>query len=442
MKKTALLLGTLFLLSPVYSQSPGPDSLLTPEEAVRLALEANYDIRLARSEAEIARTNNTRANAGMLPTVDLLVDETFTLSAFQQTRANGDKLEDVGVPVNSASAAVQLNWTLFDGRRMFIAKRRLEAVESLGRLNLQASVEQTTADVLQAYYDIVRGRLQERALNEVIVLNEERLRIAEARLAAGFAAQTDALQARIDLNQRRADLLNQQVAIEVAKRALNRLLVRPPQTQFEVPDTLAVTYVPVREMLLANLRSSNATLLSLQKSAEVAALLVDESRTLNKPRIVGIGEFGLDRTDNPAGFALNNNQAGLTVGARLSVPLYTGGNLRRQVEVARLEAEQAVIRVDAQRLAIEAALDDQIAFFNIQQQVLALEAENVRTAREALNISTERFRLGQTDALEVQAAQNSLEQALARRNLVLYNQKIAEIQLQLLAPVPAGGSGQ
>jgi outer membrane protein TolC len=130
------------------------------------------------------------------------------------------------------------------------------------------------------------------------------------------------------------------------------------------------------------------------------------------------------------------------VGARLSVPLYTGGNLRRQVEVARLEAEQAVIRVDAQRLAIEAALDDQIAFFNIQQQVLALEAENVRTAREALNISTERFRLGQTDALEVQAAQNSLEQALARRNLVLYNQKIAEIQLQLLAPVPAGGSGQ
>ncbi|MFM8488755.1 MAG: TolC family protein, partial [Bacteroidota bacterium] len=102
-----------------------------------------------------------------------------------------------------------LAWTVFDGRRMFIAKNRLEQTDALGQLNLKNSVQTTAANVLVAYYDITRSKMQEKALQEVIALNEERLRIAEARLAAGFAAQTDALQARIDLNQRKADLILQ-----------------------------------------------------------------------------------------------------------------------------------------------------------------------------------------------------------------------------------------
>lgn len=438
MKKSILLLVWGLLSNIAHSQVPNsrpqnPGSLLTPEEAVRLALENNYDIRLSRADAEIAQLNNTKANAGMLPVVNLVASENFTLSSFQQKLANGTEFKDFGAPFNSANAGVQLSWTLFDGRRMYIAKKRLEELEALGKLNLQNTVQTTTAAVLGAYYDIVRSRLQERAIAEVITLNEERLRIAEARLAAGFAAQTDALQARIDLNQRRSDLLNQQTATDAAKRALNRLLVRPPETLFDVDENLVNTYTPDRNALLEKILDQNPTLVSLQKNADVAALIVDENRTLNKPRITGIGQFNALRSDNGSGFQLNNTQAGLTVGAGLVLPLYTGGNLKRQIDVAQVQARQATLRVEAQRIALQAELDDQIAFFKTQQQVLGLEEDNVKNARENLNVSTERFRLGQTNALEVQTAQNSLEQALARRNLVQYNLKSSEIQLRLLA---------
>lgn len=428
----------LFLLAlghplGVFAQSTASDSLLTAHDAVRMALENNFDIRLARADADIARLNNTKANAGMLPNINLVAGETFTLAAFRQKRVNGDEVSDVGVPSNTASAAVELDWTLFDGRRMYIAKRRLEAQETLGQTTLKAEVQNTTAAVLQAYYDIVRGRLQERALAEVIALNEERLRIAEARLAAGFAAKTDALQARIDLNQRRADLMAQQTATAIAKRSLNILLARAADTPFTVEENLDNAYVPERASLLQKMQIQNPTLLALQQNAQVASLLVEESRTLNKPRIAGIGQLGVNRSDNPAGFALNNTQGGLTVGATLSVPLYTGGNLRRQVDIAQVAAQQAVVRLDAERLSSEARLDNQLAQFQMQRQVLDLEEQNVTTARENLQVSTERFRLGQTNSLEVQSAQNSLEQALARRNLVLYNLKVGEVNLRLLA---------
>ena len=408
-------------------------ALLSPEEAVRIALENNFDIRLVRSDAEIARLNNTKANAGMLPTVNLVANENFTLSAFQQKLANGNDFNALGAPFNAFSTGVQLSWTLFDGRRMYITKNRLEELEALGQLNLQAGVQQTTAAVLLNYYDIVRSRLLERSIEELITLNEERLRIAEARLAAGFAAQTDALQARIDLNQQRSNLLSQQSATATAKRNLNQLLARASNTEFDVDGEIVNNYVPNRDRLLEQMLAQNPQRLSLQKSATVAALSVEEARRLNKPRITGIGQLNVQRTDNGAGFLLNNTQAGIVVGASLVVPLYTGGNIRRQVDVARISAEQAAVRIDAQQLALETTLDDQIAFFQIQQQVLALEAENVTSARESLSVSTERFRLGQTNALEVQLAQNTLEQALFRENVVLYNLKTAELQLRLLA---------
>ncbi len=436
MKKYILPLFGVLLFYTAYSQianSSSASAVLSPEEAVRLALENNYDIRLSRADADIARLNNIKANAGMLPVVNLVANENFTLSSFQQKLANGTEFKDFGAPFNTANAGVQLSWTLFDGRRMFIAKKRLEEVESLGNLNLQNAVQNTTATVLGAYYEIVRSRLQERAIAEVITLNEERLRIAEARLAAGFAAQTDALQARIDLNQRRADLLNQQTTTDAAKRTLNRLIVRPPETLFDVDENIVNVYAPDRNTLLEKILTQNPAIVSLQKSADVAALVVDENRTLNKPRITGIGQFNALRSDNGSGFQLSNTQAGLTVGAGLVIPLYTGGNLRRQVEVAQVQARQAGLRVDAQRIAVQAEVDNQLSFYKTQQQVLGLEEENVKNARENLNVSTERFRLGQTNALEVQTAQNSLEQALTRRNLVQYNLKSAEIQLRLLA---------
>ena len=422
-----------FCLSfPLFAQNPA-DPILMPQDAVRIALENNYDIRISQADLEIAARNNTKGNAGMLPTVNFVANENLTLSAFQQKLANGSEFKAAGAPFNNANAGVQLSWTLFDGRRMQITKRRLEELEALGGMNLQNTVQQTSATVLQSYYDIVRSILQERALNEVIALNEERLRIAEARLAAGFAAQTDALQARIDLNQRRADLILQQTTTTNTKRSLNRLLARAPETAFQVYDTLSTNFTPERNALVQKILSNNPSLLSLQKAAEIAALVVDENRTLNKPRLVGTSQLNAVRSDNGAGFTLSNTQAGLTVGAGLVIPLYSGGNAKRQVETAQLAAQQSSLRIDNQRLNLESELDNQLAIYGSQQQILGLEEDNVRIARENLNVSTERFRLGTTNGLEPQIAQNSLEQALSRRDLVLYNLKVTEIRLRLLA---------
>ena len=259
------------------------------------------------------------------------------------------------------------------------------------------------------------------------------MRIAEARLAAGFATQPDALQARIDLNRQRGDLLAQQNTTRTAKRSLNRLVARDPETPFSVVEDLNNLYVPDREALLQGLQSANPDLLSLKMGEQIAAYLIDEAEGRRKLRLTTNSTLNAQRTDNTSGFLLNNTQSGLTLGLGLTYPLYDGGLLKSRAEVARVGAERAALQTEARKLELTAALDNQLSDYQTQQAILAYEEENVGNARESLNISTERFRLGQTNSLEVQQAQSTFEQTLGRRNLVRFNLKQAEVQLRLLA---------
>lgn len=409
--------------------------LLTPDEAVRIALENNYGIRLARADAEIGKINNTKGYAGMLPTVNLVANEQFSVNAFHQKLASGSEFNTAAAPFNTANAAIQLNWPLYDGRLMFVTKSRLEAIQKLGELNTQAAVFQLTNEALAAYYNIVKNKLQRKSIEEIIALNTERLRIAEARLAAGMAAQTDALQARIDLNQRKSDLMLMENAIETAKRALNLLLARPADTAFDVTDQLESTFQPDKAALIGQMNAQNPQLLALRQNEAVAALVVEEARRLNKLRINGIGQFNVAKTDNGGGQVKSSAQAGIAVGASLALPLYAGGNYKRQVEVAKVNALKANLNIEQTRMALENNLENALAQFETYRKTLLLDSQNIDAARESLQVSTERFRLGQTNALEVQAAQNNLEQALQRLNLTQFNVKIAELAVKAVVGI-------
>ncbi len=423
----------IFFLTLLPGALLAQDTLLRADQAVEIALENNFAIRISQTDAEVARLNNTKANAGILPTVNLVANDNFTVSAFQQQLANGNEFNDLGATFNTINAGVQLGWTLYDGRRMYRAKDRLELQEALGDMNLRGAVQRTTAAVLQTYYGIAASRLQEQSLEEVIALNEERLRIAEARLAAGFATQNDALQARIDLNQRRGDLLAQQNTTLATKRNLNLLLARDPLTPFSVDENLENVYVPERTALLEGLQTANPELLAALLNEQIAAVQVDEAEAVRKPRISTNSQLNALRTDNTSGFLLNNTQAGLTLGLAFTLPIYDGGLLKSRVKIAQLDAQRAALTKEANQLDLETRLDNQLSEVATQQQILVFEEENVVNARESLNISTERFRLGQTNSLEVQQAQSTFEQALVRRNLLLFRLKQAEVQLKLLA---------
>jgi outer membrane protein TolC len=382
-------------------------TILSVEEAIQIALDKNYDISIARNEGLIARTNNTAGNAGMLPDIGF--------------NANWD--------VTSIGANVSLNWTVFDGGKMFIAKERLSEIQSLGEIRFREQVLQTLSAVISAYYNVVKLKQQLLSTEQNIEYNRVRVTIAETGFTSGAKKKTDLLQAKIDLNVNLENAINQHAQILSAKRELANLLAIGNDSLFEVIDSITLNYTPNKSRLQQMLYSKNSKLLAFEKQLEIEKLMLKENYRSQLPKIdLRSGYYYLSAKDEDA----STNSHWPQVGLNLSVPIFQSGDLRRQIALSKIGIESASFDVENVKLAINTELKNALTSYENQQEMLTIERENHELAKENLEISLQRMRYGEATSLEVRMAQSDFEDSSTRLVNFQYNLKLAETKLKQL----------
>ena len=153
--KVVLFVIILFSISNINAQKT-----LTVDDAVKIALKNNFDIRIAHNDATIAKVNNTLGNSGILPTVALNGASSYAINNTYQKYPDGATVNLPSLNTSLITAGAQLSWTLFDGGRMFVTKRKLSEIESLGEFQFRDKVLITLFNVISAYYDIVSCTLR------------------------------------------------------------------------------------------------------------------------------------------------------------------------------------------------------------------------------------------------------------------------------------------
>lgn len=424
------ILAFLFLL--IIMPSLSAQNVMTLEEAVGKALKDNYDILIARTAAEVSKTNNTPGNAGMLPGLTVNATDNYSVIALEQKLSNGTNISKPNATSNSISSNVALSWTVFDGFKMFVTKQKLSQLEALGETQFKEQVMQTVYDVTIAYYNLVKQKQQLASLQEVINYNMIRVKILQTSFDAGLTAKNNLLQAKIDLNVFSENAFNQQAIILVARRNLNNMLSQPPELMYEVSDSIPLSDLPAADTIMQKLLDMNPTVLAFKQQAEVARLSVKEFSALRLPKVTLNGNYNLNQTNNSAGYQLYNRTLGPQVGGTISIPIFQGGNLARQVKVAKLQYNSAQFSLDQIKLNMITALHNAISDFENQKQLLEIEKSNDLLAKENLEISLQRLKLGQTTELEVKLAQESYVDSATRLINFMYNVKVAETRLKQL----------
>jgi outer membrane protein TolC len=430
MKITIILSLLIISLSVSHAQQ-----LITAQDAVSVALKNNYDILVAHNSASIDSVNNTPGNAGMLPNIAITGSNSYSPSNnVDQKLSDGTQLASSNAQSNSLNAGVGLNWTLFDGGKMFVTKKKLNEIQALGEIQFRERVLQTMYDVILAYYDVVRQKQQLASINEVITYNLERVKISQTTFDAGLSAKTNLLQAKIDLNVFQEDAINQQSVIIAAKRTLNQFLGRSADISFEVLDSIPLNYIPDKKELVQKLDSSNTSILAFQKQVNVSKLSLKEMNTLLLPKINFNAGYGLSQSNNTVVSTLMNRTYGPQIGGTISIPIYQSGNAIRQIKTAKIQLQSAEYDLESARLQVNEQLQNALTQFENQQQLLIIEKDNAILAKENLEITIQRLRYGQTTSLEVTLAEGSFVESLTRLINFEYNLKVAETKLkQLLA---------
>jgi len=421
--------GFFFLM--IFSMADA-QGILSVEDAVKIALKNNYDIRIAGNDAAISQANNTLGNAGMLPEVGITGNGGYDVNHVKQKLSGGTETNYSGFTTKSYSAGVELSWTLFDGGKMFVTKNKLNEIEVLGDIQFRDMILQTQYNVIAAYYDVVRQKQQLVSINQIISYNTELVKILQTGFDAGSTLKNDLLQSKIDLNVYKENAINQEFTIDAAIKALKLLLGLDADTLFEVSDSIPLNYAPNKNELLQKLDVANTGILSIQKQLDIAKLNLKEYSSFRYPLIGFKAGYYTSQTDNSAGTILQNHSWGPQLGGTVSIPLYQSGNINRQISIARIGIESARFELENVKLQARTELLNAIEAFDNQQRLLAIEKENNGFATENLVISLQRMKHGQTTSLEVHQAQDNYVQSFTRLINFEYNLKIAETRLKQL----------
>lgn len=406
---------------------------LTAEEAVRIAVEQNHGIRMARLDARSAELMNTAGNAGMLPTLDAVGQYSIDNSATTQTFFSGEVRERDNADQRVLNAAVQLSWTVFDGLAMWAAKDRLEALELIGQTQLRQRIEATVYEALAAYYQLVQLRRAITVQQQGVRISRERLAIAQAAERIGSGSGLQVVQARLDLSADSAAVLDLQVQEAAGAARLNALLGRDPATPVEVAaEVPAPAPVDLAEVQQAA-RQANSDLQHARQQRIAADLSVKELRGALLPQVDLFANYGYTRSTSAVGILQSNQALGPDYGARIRIPLFAGLQGRSAMQVAKVERERAEIGTQQAELGLEESLLNVWTAYATAGRRVALEEQNLEGARTQSTVALESYRLGAITAVELREVQLALVSAEQRLLVARYEAKLAELQLQWLA---------
>ncbi|MBC7849225.1 MAG: TolC family protein [Chitinophagaceae bacterium] len=408
-------------------------NVLSLEEAIATSLRNNYDILMARNDSTSFALDRSYVYAAFLPRLNGTAQRVWNTNAQKQELPNGSKRDTSGIKSNNTQFSLNLGWTLFDGLKMFATRDRVIQLTQLGTLTVKNQVVVTVADLINTYYNIVRSKLQLKAIDEQISINEERVKLADKKFSVGLGAKPELLQAKVDLNAQRAARLRQLTLVEQLKEQLNQRMAVEPTTRYEVMDSIPINTGLQYGELQANIASTNPLILIAQKNIDIANIIVRERRADYFPILTFNSAYNFNRLENKAVInqftPLFNLNRGLNFGFGLTVPIFNNFNTRRLVEQAKLDVEYQQLFFKNQVTLIDVALSNSFQTYELEKRSLILEEENITLARENVNIALERFRQGVSTYLELREAQISLEQALDRLISARYNTKLAETEL-------------
>lgn len=406
-------------LSPAVA-GEAPPAVLTEAEAVRLALQRNPTVEIARRERNVALIQAERERPAFRPEIAASASQTFHVPRHSLPRP----VDEVVLPESLPRLEITLRQPVFQFGVGGAPARRAEAMAEAARSEYRRAELDLVLQVREAYLAVRRAQAMARIAEQGAQL--ARANVTQARLLRdrGLLAEVDVLEAERTEAEAEARLAEARNGVELARASLNRLLGREPDFPLIVAEAEALPEEPgPLEELTRSALARRPEVAALRHNIQAAEAGVRLARAARLPRVEVQAGYSIQRETAllPESFA--------TAGVTLTAPLFEGGARRQRVQ----EAEERL----AQLRAALAALEQGIAL-EVQRQRLAMAEARARlvaseraiaAAEKAYEITRLRLELGRATQPEVENARLALERARADRALAWNDIWLARVRL-------------
>ncbi len=387
----------------------------TRDQFLAEVLAKDYGILIVKNSAIIAENNNNIGNAGYLPTITVNADQNWTISNARQEYFSGQINDVKGANNQSLNVGASLNWTFFDGFKMFATDKKLDRLEEAAYLNLRAEMEMKMYQASIAFYTLLQLQEMNDLYTESIDFSLARYNQIKTKVDNGAAREVQLIQSRLDLTADSAALLYNERSIASLKSQLNTLIARDPSTEFipsgEFPITIEqLSWEDLRNRTLEN----NASLLFSKSMIAVSELERKEAISAYYPQLAFYAGYNYSNVQNEVGFLLNSRTTGPQFGLTVKWDILNRLSRIQNVRNSKVSIENSQLMSEQTSLSVQSELRDAYLMYEWALKNYQFEERNQLIAEEIASIQEQSFNSGALTAIELRTFQFAVIEAKNR----------------------------
>ncbi|RPD98763.1 TolC family protein [Aureibaculum marinum] len=419
---------TIFNILFLISLSVSGQQLLTKQEAISVALENNYGIKIAKNNLKIAENNKNILNSGYLPTLDVNAGATYSLDDTEATYSDGRVTNLTGAESDRYNTSISLNYLLFDGMGRYYDYKTLKEQYNLTELQARQTIENTILQLFSVYYNVAKLTEDYSLLQQNLAISKDRLQRVQYQFEYGQNTKLAVLNAEVDVNNDSINLLNTKQLLINAKRDLYVVLGKEEAPNFTVDTLVNFNLAPSKESLFEKVKNNNVVLQQVEKNISINEFQIKANKSGYLPTIGLSGSYGWNKNNNnEASFLATSINNGLSAGISLSWNIFDGGSTKTLVNNAKINLENQELIKEETILDITRTFNNAYDDYVNKLFILQTQEKNVQTNTNNFNRTEEQFKLGQVTSIEFRQAQLNLINAINAKNSAKYDAKMAEL---------------
>jgi len=389
----------LFIVALFTGTSINAQEELSLSDAIRIGLKNNYNIIIQKNNEKVAGINNTWGNTSLMPTL--------TLNVTGQDLKNNNDTEDY----NSVTLTplLSLSWTIFDGFSAKITKQTYEKLQEESENNTALLVEETIEDIILAYNNSLVQKELMNVYKEMSDLSKDLMDRADVSKEIGGSTSFEYLQYKTSYLEDYSSYLKQKVVYENSLRSLNYLLADNNNTMRNLTTKLiADTTSYVLSDLKAQMNSNNENLKLQYLNQKILSLKIQSAKSNLYPTVslnAGARNNYLNKDFKGTSQTINTNTNDLYAGFTASWNLFSGGTVKRAIEIAKINKQSSDVEIDDMKHSLENKLLQLISSYNVNKNIYHLTQEQIKSSKLNLNISREKYKSGAINSFDYRAVQ-------------------------------------
>jgi outer membrane protein len=414
------------------AQDAATHEVLSLDEAVKMALALQPQLRQTHVGTEAAFARADEARAPLLPRLDLIgtylrTTGNFTArpGALPSTQTTTDRTPSFR-SYNYYQLGATASQLLWDFNLTWDRWRSAQSAAEAQRFSEQNQRLQTILAVQVGYFTVRARRDLVTVARDTLENQQRHLHQIEGFVRVGTRPEIDSAQARTDEANARVALINAENNYDTSKAQLNQTIGIEQSTDYEVGDETLPPFQgedDATEPLLERALKGRPDFASIEQSIRAQRFIISSTTGAYFPSFV----LGASFTDN--GPALDNLTWNWTAQLQIQWNIFQGLLTRSQSREAGFNLVGTEAQRDALRQSVRLEVEQARLFLRGAKAALVAAGEALDNARLRLRLAERRYQTGVGDVIELGDAQLAMTNAAAQEVTAHFNVAIGRAQL-------------